>query len=54
MDPIKYECRKCAKKTDQIERIVTDNLPPNIKVLQCCVCSYMSVCLMADESMDCD
>ncbi len=23
----KYECRACKKVTDQIERIITDNLP---------------------------
>ena len=43
---IRFECRKCGKVTDQLERIVTDNLPPNVKVLQCKVCSKMSVCLL--------
>jgi len=45
-EPIRFECRKCKKVTDQIERIVTDNLPPNVKVLQCTRCSCMSVCLL--------
>jgi hypothetical protein len=27
---------------------VTDNLPANVKVLQCKVCSKMSVCLLVD------
>ena len=44
--PIRFECRKCGKVTDQLERIVTDNLPPNVKVLQCSVCGAMGVCLL--------
>ena len=43
---IRFECRSCNKITDQLERIVTDNLPANVKVLQCKVCSKMSVCLL--------
>ena len=42
----KTKCRLCNKVTDHIERIVTDNLPANVKVLQCKVCSKMSVCLL--------
>lgn len=45
-EPIRFACRMCQKVTNQLERIVTDNLPPNVKVLQCTVCSTMSVCLM--------
>ena len=45
-DYIRYECRKCKKVTNQRERIVTDNLPPNVKVLECSVCGGMSVCLL--------
>ena len=45
---IRFECRSCKKITAQIERIVTNNLPPNVKVLQCTVCSKMSVCLLVD------
>ena len=44
-ESIRFECRSCKKITEQIERIVTNNLPPNVKVLQCKVCSKMSVCL---------
>ena len=47
-ESIRFECRSCKKVTDQIERIVTNNLPPNVKVLQCTVCSKMSVCLLVD------
>jgi hypothetical protein len=43
---IRFECRSCKKITEQIERIVTDNLPENVKVLQCTICSKMSVCLL--------
>ena len=45
-ESIRFECRSCKKITTQIERIVTDNLPANVKVLQCTVCSKMSVCLL--------
>jgi hypothetical protein len=43
---IRFECRSCKKITDQFERIITDTLPPNVKVLQCLKCSKMSVCLL--------
>ena len=52
METIKYECRKCKKVTDQIERIITDNLPPNVKTLQCTKCGCMSVCLMEANNAD--
>ncbi len=52
METIKYECRKCKKVTDQIERIITDNLPPNVKTLQCIKCGCMSVCLMEGKDAD--
>ena len=45
-ESIRFECRSCKKITEQIERIVTNNLPPNVKVLQCTLCSKMSVCLL--------
>ena len=43
---IKFECRKCKKVTAQIERIITDNLPEHVKVLQCTKCGNMGVCLL--------
>ena len=49
---IKYECRLCKKDTQQVERIVTDNLPPNVKTLQCTKCGAMSICLMDGVSID--
>ena len=45
-ESIRFECRSCKKVTEQIERIVTNNLPPNVKVLQCTVCRKLSVCLL--------
>ena len=47
----KYECRPCKKVTDQIERIITDNLPPYVKTLQCTKCGVMGVC-MVEEPKD--
>jgi len=44
--PIRFECRTCKKITEQVERIVTHNLPPNVKVLECTVCGIMGVCLL--------
>jgi len=34
------------KITEQIERIITDNLPPYVKTLQCTKCGVMGVCLV--------
>lgn len=47
-DYVRFECRKCKKITNQVERIVTDTLPPNVKVLECTACGVMGVCLMGD------
>jgi len=44
MSEINFECRKCKKVTKQLERVVTDNLPPHVKVLECTVCGVMGVC----------
>jgi transcription elongation factor Elf1 len=44
-----FECRKCKKKTRQSVRIVTDNLPDNVKVLECSVCGIMGVALIGDD-----
>jgi hypothetical protein len=49
MEQLSYECRKCKRKTLQLVRIVTDNLPPNVKVLECTVCSIMGVALIGDD-----
>ncbi len=44
------QCKRCKKVTLQIERIVTDNLPSGVKVMQCTVCGIMGVCLI--EALD--
>jgi hypothetical protein len=46
MELIDYNCRICGHLTKQRERVVTNNLPPNVKVLECTVCSTMGICLM--------
>jgi hypothetical protein len=50
MEQMQFECRICKKKTKQLVRIITDNLPPNVKVLQCTVCSAMGVALVEDNA----
>ena len=35
MEQLQFECRVCKKKTTQSIRIVTDNLPAYVKVLEC-------------------
>jgi hypothetical protein len=42
------KCRICNRITNQQERIVTDNLPPYVKTLQCVSCGVMGVVLMED------
>jgi hypothetical protein len=44
----KTKCRLCGKMTDHIERVVTDNLPPYVKSLQCFKCGVMGIVLMED------
>lgn len=46
MEQLRYNCRLCKKDTLQLVRIVTDNLPPNVKTIQCSVCSVMTVALI--------
>lgn len=43
MDTIQFECRLCKKVTKQLIRIVTDNLPPGIEVIQCTKCEVVGV-----------
>jgi hypothetical protein len=50
MELLDYNCRICKRLTKQRERIVTNNLPPNIKVLECTSCGNLGVCLM--ETID--
>ena len=48
----KTKCRLCGKITEHIERVVTDNLPPYVKTLQCTKCGVMGVCLMEAQDAD--
>ena len=48
MDTLLANCRLCKKTTMQRERIVTDKLPPNVKVLECLKCGVMGVVLLED------
>ena len=50
MTTYKYECRNCKKVTDQIERIITDNLPPYVKTLQCTKCGTLGVCMVEEPT----
>lgn len=52
MELLDYNCRICQRLTKQRERVVTNNLPPNVKVLECTVCSTMGICLMEDSKND--
>jgi hypothetical protein len=47
---VQFECRRCKKITEQIERIITDNLPDHVKVLQCTRCGNMGVCLLEAQA----
>ena len=46
METLSAPCRVCKATTKQIERIVTDNLPPNVKTLECVTCGKLSVVLL--------
>jgi hypothetical protein len=50
MEQLQFDCRICKKKTKQLVRIITDNLPDHVKVLQCTVCSTMGVALVGDNA----
>ena len=52
MVEITYKCRKCAKMTRHLIRIVTDNLPPNVRVVECCKCGVMGIALIDDKDVD--
>ena len=52
MVEIMYICRKCSKSTKHLIRIVTENLPPNVKVLECSRCGVMGVALVDSKDLD--
>jgi len=46
MEQLRFNCRVCKKETEQLVRVITNNLPPNVKTIQCCVCSTMTVAMI--------
>jgi hypothetical protein len=48
MATLKSSCRICKKVTEHEDRVVTENLPPYVKTLQCVKCGVMGVVLMED------
>jgi hypothetical protein len=52
MEQLRYKCRVCKKETEQLIRVITDNLPPNVKTIQCCVCSTMTVAMIGASDGD--
>ena len=49
MEQMQFECRACKKVTMQMVRIVTDNLPDHVKVLECTVCSKLGIALVGNN-----
>ena len=45
-------CRVCKIKTSHVIRIVTENLPPNVKVVECFKCGVMGIALIDDKEVD--
>jgi hypothetical protein len=43
---IEVKCRQCIATTLQIERVVSDHLPPNVKCLQCTRCGLLDITLV--------
>jgi hypothetical protein len=46
MTKLHYNCRLEKKLTVQVVQTVCDLLPPNVHVLQCTGCGYLSVALV--------
>lgn len=43
---IEVMCRQCKVVTLQLERVVSDHLPPNVKCLQCTRCGLLDITLV--------
>ena len=52
MDTVQFECRNCKKVTKQLIQKVTDLLPPNVEIIQCVVCSFMTVAQIGISNAD--
>jgi MinD superfamily P-loop ATPase len=48
MAQVSSNCRICKKVTVQKVVTITDNLPPNVQVLECLGCGVMGVELVGD------
>jgi hypothetical protein len=48
----KTKCRLCARVTEHIERVVTDNLPAYVKTMQCVKCGVMGIVLIEDVEVN--
>lgn len=49
METIKWKCRRCKKVTNQSILKITDNLPPNVEVLQCNKCEVIGVEIIGSD-----
>ena len=47
---IEAKCKQCKTATLQIERVVSDHLPPNVKCLQCTRCGLLDITLVDVEN----
>ncbi len=43
---IEAKCRQCKTVTLQLERVVSDHLPPNVKCLQCTRCGLLDITMV--------
>jgi uncharacterized Zn finger protein len=44
---VETNCKQCSNaKTMQLERVVSDHLPPNVKCLQCTRCGLLDITLV--------
>ena len=48
MAQVSNNCRICKKVTQQKVVIITDDLPPNVQVLECLGCGVLGVELVGD------
>jgi hypothetical protein len=48
MATVSSKCRICKKMTNHKIVTVTDNLPPNVHVIECVACGVMGVELVGD------
>lgn len=49
METLNFDCRICKKITTQLVRIITENLPPNVKTIECTSCGCMTVAMIGGD-----